>query len=132
MVRKSIILSVILLFSIVGCSQNEGVNFSENIVFVVEKRIGSEDSRDYEVINEIEDEESIQKMMNILKSAKWVTNVDFEMVREPDYKLNENFHVWLTPVDNVLEIINSDNGYYGRLPNNNSSQLFEIMTGGAL
>ena len=132
MMRKSIILSIILLFSMVGCSQNESVNFDGNTTFVVEKRIGDEDSHDYEIINEIEDEASIQKIINILAGAKWVTNVEFEMVRETDYQLNSDFHIWLTPKCNMLEIININNGYYVRLPNKQSSQLFEIMTGRAL
>lgn len=116
MMRKSIILSIILLFSIVGCSQNESVNFDENTTIVVEKRIGDEGSHNYEIINESEDEASIQKIINILAGAKWVTNVEFEMVRETDYKLNSDFHIWLTPKSNMLEIINIDNRYYVRLP----------------
>ncbi|MDQ0352998.1 hypothetical protein J2R98_002859 [Alkalibacillus filiformis] len=127
--KKHIIISIVLVLSIVGCSQKDIINFDKNSTLRVEERTGDELSSNYEVINKIEDEELIQEIIDIFQGIKWETNVDIEMTHEPDYKLNKNNHIWVTPKGNMLEIINRDNGYYVRLQEEASSELFEIMTG---
>lgn len=126
---KKIIFIFFLSLSIVGCSQDDVVNFDEKSIIVIEERVGDELSSDYQVIKEIDDVEVVQKVIDIFNDVRWKTNVEVDMAHAPDYKLNKNYHIWVTPKGNMLEIINTDNSYYVRLPEGTSSELFEILTG---
>lgn len=125
---KRIIFLIILLLIIAGCGQKDVVSFDENSKLVIERQVGSESSVDYEVINEIEDEKTVQKVNDIFKGIKWQTNVDVEMP-DPDYRLNRSYHIWITPKGDALEIVNTSNSNYGRLSESDTPRLFKIMTG---
>ncbi|MBC5637003.1 hypothetical protein H8S33_09310 [Ornithinibacillus sp. BX22] len=126
---KKLIFLIIILLSISGCSQKDVVNFNKNSTLVIEERVGDESSNDYVVINKIEDDKIVQKVMDIFKSARWETNIDVSLEHEPDYKLNYNYLIWITPKGKNLEIINRDISIYVKLPEEVSSELFELMTG---
>ncbi|MEN2465845.1 hypothetical protein [Ornithinibacillus sp. JPR2-1] len=127
---KKIILIIVLLIIVVGCSQQKNaVNFNKNSTLIVEERLGDEFSINYEVINQIQDKDIVQSIIDILRNVKWETNTDISMEHEPDYKLNEFYHIWVTPNGDKLEIINRDNSYYVSLSEQTSSDLFKIITG---
>jgi hypothetical protein len=126
---KRFILFIILLVSIVGCTQKDVVNFDKDDTLVIEERVGDELSTNYEVINEINDEELVQEVINIFNGAQWETNVEVNMPREPDYKINKNYHIWVTPKGNLMEVVITENSYYVRLSENQSSKLWTLMTG---
>lgn len=119
---------IIILLLTVGCSQKDVVSFDENSTLVIEKQVSSE-SVDYEVINEIKDKETVQKVIDLLKGVKWDKNIEVQMEREPDYKLDKTYHIWITPQGNTLELINTNNSYYIRLAQSDSSDLYKLMTG---
>lgn len=112
-----------------GCGQKDVLGFDENSAVVIEKRANNELSDDYEVIKEIEDKETVQKVIGILKGVKWQTNMDVDMEHEPDYKLNGHYHMWITPLGDRLEIIRVDDGGFGQLSKSDSAELFRLMTG---
>lgn len=122
---------LIILLLLVGCGQKDVVSFDDNSPLVIEKQVssGSELTGDYKVINEFEEKDTVQKVIDILKGVKWQTNVEVDMEREPDYKLNKNYHIWLTPQGDMLEIVNTNNSNYARLSESDSSALYKIMTG---
>ncbi|MHA6253058.1 hypothetical protein [Oceanobacillus sp. CAU 1775] len=125
---KKYILLMILLFFIVGCSQKDEVIFEGSSTLVVEKRFGNESSSSFEVINEISDKDTIQEIVEIFQEIKWETHTEYNMP-EPDYKLATDYHIWITPRGDRLEIININNSYYVRLSAKDSEELFELMTG---
>ncbi|MEN2467924.1 hypothetical protein [Ornithinibacillus sp. JPR2-1] len=125
---KKLVFFVVLFLGLVGCSQKDIVNFEENTTLIVEERVGDELTSDYVVINEIQDKDIIQNINKKFRSAKWDTNTDISMEHEPDYKLNDNCHIWITPEGNKLEIIIRNNNYYTLLSEEASSELLKIIT----
>ena len=124
--KKLIFIFVVLMLSIVGCSQKDVVDFDNNSKLTVEERVG--DTNDYEIIKVIEDEETVQKIIDIFKGVKWDTNTDREMATEPEFRLN-SYDIWVTPNGDRLEIMNRNNSYYVSLSVEDSETLYEIMTG---
>ncbi len=116
------------MVSIVGCNQKGVVNFDKNDTIVIEERVGDELSTNYDGINEIDDEALVQEVIDIFNGAQWETNVEVNMPREPDFKINKNYHIWVTPKRNMLEVVITENSYYVRLSENQSSKLWTIIT----
>ncbi|MGG0720152.1 hypothetical protein ABE096_21605 [Robertmurraya massiliosenegalensis] len=123
---KKFILLIILLLFIGGCGQKDVVNFNEDSTLVIESLVNS---ADYEVTNEIKDKETVQKVIDILKGAKWQKNVEVNMESEPDLKLNKIYHIWISPQENILEIIDTNNKNYGSFSKTDSSSLYKILIG---
>lgn len=126
---KRIILLISLLLLVVGCSQKDAINFEGTSTIVIEKRSVGGLSEDYDIVKTIEDKETVQEIVRLFEKVKWQTNVEFEMVRLADYKLNDNYHMWITPQGDGLEIINQENSNYARLSKSESKELFKITTG---
>lgn len=115
----------LLFILIVGCNQQNEENFDGASTLTVEESV--EDDGEFEVINEIRDEDTIQIIIEILNNASWETNVDKDRL-PPDYRLN-NYDISVSPQGNNLEIINRDNSNFARLSEEDSETLFEIITG---
>ena len=118
---------------LVGCS-NDLQNTEQSIV--VEKRIGDENN--YEDFREVTDNEQVQKLLEILQDANWI-DAEIEMNSHPDYRFALRFtnpdieakavlyELWITPYKDKVELIG---GYqYVKLGKNESTELFEIVTG---
>lgn len=128
-ILKRFIILFIPLLLLVGCGQEDVVNFDEDSTLVIEGLINSKSAADYELIDEINEKETVQKVVGIFIEAKWDKNIEVQMEREPDFKLNNSYHIWVTPHGDLLEVINTNNSYYTRLSKSDSSGLYKIMTG---
>lgn len=113
----------------VGCNQKDVVNFDETSTITIGERVSDESSDEYDVISKIEDEDEVQKIIDIFTDVNWDKNIDIDMDEGPGYKLNKDYEIWVTPENDALEIFNRNNGYYVKLPEDDSSVLFNIITG---
>jgi hypothetical protein len=50
------------------------------------------------------------------------------MASSPDFKINHNYLIWVTPQRNVLEVIIQGQNKYTKLAEKNSKILYEIIT----
>lgn len=109
----------------------EELNIAQSIF--VQKRVGSE--HNYEYLKEINDAEQIRKVNNILDSIKWEAK-KVNMVRPPDYKFIIKYThsnspimmLWISPNQDQIEIVISNESKYAQLDQATSSILFEILT----
>jgi hypothetical protein len=126
------------LIIITGCSN--GIEKEEQII-EVQKRVGNENK--YEDFRKITDPKQVLKVKEILNKTKW-ENEKVNMSRPPDYQFVFLFKnpdiiqekvvlhsVWISPNKDKLEIVQGDN-QYAQLTEENSANLFEIITGGKL
>jgi hypothetical protein len=50
------------------------------------------------------------------------------MASSPDFKINHNYLIWVTPQRNMLEVIIQGQNKYTKLSEKNSEILYEIIT----
>ncbi|WP_053073850.1 hypothetical protein [Bacillus sp. LL01] len=133
--RKLVILMFvsIALISLVGCnlkSDSKQVNETNIIVeeekLFIEKRVGTENQ--YEQFNEITDKEKVEKVLNIFREANW-ENAKVQMAHPPDFRINNKYLIWLTPQKDMLEVIIQGENKYTKLSKEDSTVLYEIITG---
>ncbi|MFC0472340.1 hypothetical protein ACFFHM_18050 [Halalkalibacter kiskunsagensis] len=137
--RFLFLMLVFLSLTVTACSNEPKVDVTsevetEDMKIVVQKRI--ENQNDYENFREITQKEQVQKVKEIINGAVW-ENAEVEMAEPPHYKFRfrnlspeeVSLHeVWISPKNDKLEIINRNKGYT-QLTKENSSLLFEILTG---
>ena len=125
---------LLLVLTIVGCSQR-GVG--NNSALTIYERI--DDTSFYVLMKERKDEGTIQDIINVLSNIEWESNRIKALNKEPNYQLiikesdseigNVEFDVWISSDGNSLEIINRNNDKYIQLSKEESSFLFNKMTG---
>ena len=125
---------LLLVLTIVGCSQR-GV--SNDSALTIYERI--DDSSFYVLKKERKDEGAIQDIINVLSNIEWESNRIKALNKEPNYQLiikendseigNVEFEIWISSDGNSLEIINRNNDKYIQLSKEESSFLFNKMTG---
>lgn len=130
---------VFLSLTVTACANESKVNVipeveDDDIKIVFQKRI--ENQNDYEYFREITQKEQVRKVKEIINDADW-ENAEVEMVEPPHYKFRfrnlspeetDRYEVWISPKNDKLEIYCRNNGYT-QLTKENSSLLFEILTG---
>ncbi|WP_163537273.1 hypothetical protein [Gracilibacillus sp. YIM 98692] len=122
---KKCMFIVFLILGVVGCNQQDVVDFNSDSTLTVKERVENND--DFQLINEVEDEDKVRMIIDIFNNVNWDTDTHRDMPL-PHYRLN-NYDIWVTPSGDMLEIINQSNDYYVRLSKENSEVLFEIITG---
>ncbi|QOY34648.1 hypothetical protein AWH56_018235 [Anaerobacillus isosaccharinicus] len=90
----------------------------------VQKRIG-EDNK-YELLREITNPEKVEKILLMLEKANWI-NAKVEMASPPNYKINNKYEIWLTPLNNMLEVVIPSQSKYIKLWGEEAAILFEII-----
>ncbi|SHG45082.1 hypothetical protein [Ornithinibacillus halophilus] len=114
------------LIVLIGCAQKYiDLDFDSGDILRVEARV--EDSFEYKLVKEIQDEEVVQSVIDIFNSERWTTNIDIDMADEPDFLLN-GYLIWISPKGNHLTILKNGVGYV-RLSEEYSSSLHEILVG---
>ncbi|MGE7929601.1 hypothetical protein [Lysinibacillus xylanilyticus] len=102
----------------------------------VQKRTGEENI--FEDYKEVNQKKQVEKAYGIVKNANW-ENKKVEMARYADYQFqfpfknsSENkiasYLLWITPNGENLEIV-TDTHKYVKLTNQDSADLYEILTG---
>lgn len=124
---KKAIYVMVLLFILVGCSQNETSDSADDLTFTVEKRI--EGSSNYETVKIIDNKKDLQRISAIFDEKDWTTNVNVDMARGPDYSLNALYDIWITPKGDNLEVNNRENSHFARFSEDESEALFQLITG---
>ncbi|MEK4092000.1 hypothetical protein [Viridibacillus sp. FSL H8-0110] len=124
-----------ILFVITGCSNGKE---DEGEYLEVQKRIGDENK--YEDFKEITDNKQVQKVKDIILNRDDWKNAKVDMVRPADYKFafqSKNpkssekavlYEIWISPNKDKLEVVRGVDQYV-RLNVENSTDLFEILTG---
>lgn len=132
--RKGVIILFLFvsIVSIVGCNKqlkDEEVKETTVIMevekLVIEKRIGTENQ--YEQVKEITDKEKIDKVLELLDKADW-ENAKFKKSLSPDFKINNNYFIWITPQRNMLEVGIQGQNKHTKLSEKNTKILYEIIT----
>lgn len=125
----------ILLFvlTLIGCSQR-GVG--NDAALTIYERI---DDSSFYLMKERKDEDAIQTIINVLSTIEWESNRIKALNKDPNYRLtlkesdseigNVEFEVWISSDGNSLEIINRHNDKYIQLSKEESSFLFNKITG---
>lgn len=141
-VKYLIIFIGIILIFIPGCSDpkdsKDTLENKEQII-IVQKRIGDEDK--YEEFKDITDKEQVQKVNEILVDINWINDETQKMhptdymfyfrFKNPNYKAKPIlYEIWIHPNEDKIELFTS--GKMVLLDKNQSSKLFEILTGGKL
>ncbi|MFC0561911.1 hypothetical protein [Halalkalibacter alkalisediminis] len=133
------LLLVFLSLTVTACSNEPKVDVTpevenKDMKIVVQKRI--ENQNDYENFREITQKVQVQKVKEIINGAVWET-AEVEMAEPPHYKFRFRdlspeeaglYEVWISPKNDKLEIVSRNKGYT-QLTKENSSLLFEILTG---
>ena len=102
----------------------------------VQKRTGEENI--FEEFREVNQRKQVEKAIDIVKNANW-ENKKVEMTRYADYQFqfpfknnSENkiasYLLWISINDENLEIV-TDSGRYVKLTEQDSANLYEILTG---
>jgi hypothetical protein len=123
------LLAILLVIS--GCS-NEMIGQK----ITVQKRTGEENI--FEDFNEINQENLVEEAVNIVRIANW-EHKKVEMSRYADYQFQFSFKnsrenkitsylLWVSPNGENLEIV-TDSDRYVKLTNQDSANLYEILTG---
>lgn len=79
-------------------------------------------------IEEITDKAKIDKVAEILGEAEW-EDAKMQMATPPDFKLDNQYYVWVGPGKDHLEIIMDGENKYTKLPKESSAELYELITG---
>ncbi|WP_230130182.1 hypothetical protein [Bacillus sp. CECT 9360] len=130
-------LITIFLIIVTGCSN--GIESEEQLI-EVQKRV--RDQNNFEDFKKVTDREQVLKVKEILNETDW-EDAKVSMSRPPDYQFVFQFKnpeieaksvlhkVWISPNKDKLEIVQGDN-QYAQLTKENSTILFEIITGDKL
>ncbi|MCM3711805.1 hypothetical protein [Sporosarcina luteola] len=124
---------LLLVLTIVGCSQ-QGVGNNSALTFY--ERI---DDTSFYLMKERKDEGAIQDIINFLSNIEWESNRIKALNKEPNYRLiikendseigNVEFDVWISSDGNALEIINRNTDKYIQLSKEESSFLYNKISG---
>lgn len=79
-------------------------------------------------IEEITDKAKIDKVAELLGEAEW-EDAKMQMATPPDFKLDNQYYVWVGPGKVHLEIIMDGENKYTKLPKESSAELYELITG---
>ncbi|RED59396.1 hypothetical protein [Cohnella lupini] len=140
---KVFIIFLSLLGLLTSCSSHSGINdkktgkvgsvHEQNLILHISKP----EDQSYKVYKKIEDNETVQTLMNVLQNVSW-ENAKISMSRGPDYKIKTinidrtisyepiTYAVWITPMKDLLEIIIEGQSKYGKLSKQESTIL--LMT----
>lgn len=91
----------------------------------IKKRIDTEN--EYENFHVVTDHEKIEKTESILQTIQ-VENMIVDHIYPPNFKINEQYYIWVTPQGDVLEVTNPDKNTYMKLSKEESDKLYEIIT----
>ncbi|RBP89902.1 hypothetical protein DFO70_1107 [Cytobacillus firmus] len=99
---KTLYIIILLLVSIVGCSNQEGeqVNIEFENKLIVEKHTGTECQ--YVQIKEITERETVDIVYKIFKNARWEGASDKSTY--PDFRINDNYAIWILLPDNRIKM----------------------------
>lgn len=123
---------------VVGCSNN--TIETSDVYIKVEKRMGVSD--DFELINEVEEEEEVQRVQEISKNAQW-ENMKPDKNNLPDYQFHivSNdpkvdikpvlYSLWIRSDRKKVELFRAENDYV-TLNEKDSAELFELLIGSKL
>lgn len=111
-IYKPLLLCIVLLFVITGCS------FSDEQKIVITKL----NKNQYEDFKEITDQKVVSSTYDTLKKADW-RKAKMDMVRKADYQFQFQFtdpkietkaatySIWISPKEGTLELIKEDSEY---------------------
>ncbi|QOR64928.1 hypothetical protein IM538_13850 [Cytobacillus suaedae] len=137
-----LLLLLSIFISLVGCTNqsNGGQDTETNHIgelkdsAVIEKedklvvRIRIGEDNEYEFYKEITDREKVEKVILILEKANW-KNAKVMMAHPPNYKINNKYDIWITPLKNMLEVVIPSQSQYTKLSETESAILYEMITG---
>ena len=130
-----IILFGIVSIFLVGCSNGTA---KEEQYITVQNHNGEENK--YDDINEITDNDQVQKVEEILSDSNWVKSI-VDMVRPADYRFIIAFknpkikavpiyyELWISPNMDKVELVLDTEHKYVQLDKSKSAELFKILTG---
>ncbi|MUT66992.1 hypothetical protein [Paenibacillus sp. NEAU-GSW1] len=132
--RKALITGFLLFLMIilVSCDQNKPAKQNLNL------HISKSDGQGFSIYKKIEDNETVNKIMDILQDVSW-ENAIVSMSRQPDYKILTvntdptvsyepvTYAFWLTPNKDSLEVIIEGQSQYGKVSRGNSKVLLSIL-----
>lgn len=132
-------LTVVVSMVLAGCSGEVRAVKDVWQTIEVQKRVGDEDSNNYEVLKVVSDMEQVNKVEKLLDDAAW-ENAEVSMVRRADYRFSFPnpeakvvlYELWVGPQKNIVELVINGEGRYVKLGINESAELFEILTGESL
>lgn len=130
-----IVLIVVFLVLIVGCSKNKGDEI------VVLKSAGA--SNKYEDFNVISNGKEVQKVKDILDNISWGKSkvsmdssphykIHFSYTNEEDKANGATYDLWISPNKDKVELVIEDKSKYVQLDKEKSAELFEIISGNKL
>ncbi len=124
--KRLLFIIILVLVSIVGCSnlEEEHVNIKSENKLIVEKHTGTEGQ--YEQIKEVTDREKIDIVLKIFKNAKWEDSSDKSTY--PDFRINDNYAIWVLSPDNRIRVRIEGLGKNTFLSEKDSKILFKIIT----
>jgi len=131
---------LLILNIVVACNQREAPYDQIPISTptpTLNLHINKPDGQGYAVYKKIEDDETVQTVLDILSNVSW-ENVKIEMTRRPDYKmLTANidravsyepitYAIWISPKKNI-EVLIEGQSKYGKVIEAESKKLLSIL-----
>ena len=134
-----VMLTVLVSMVLAGCSGEVSAVKDSGQTIEVQKRVGHEDSNNYEVLKVVSDIEQVKKGEKLLDNAAW-ENAEVSMVRRADYRFSFPnpeakvvlYELWVSPKKDIVELVIYGEGRYVKLGVKESAELFEILTGESL
>jgi len=124
-----------------ACNQIKSLpqlDINEHLYENINLHLSKPDGQRYTMYKEIQDIETVQKVMGILQSISW-ENVKGLISREPDYKISTfnidrnisyepvTYALWIPPINNNVELIIEGQSKYGKLSERESALLLSIF-----
>jgi len=131
---------LLILNIVVACNQKEAPYEQISIPTpapTLNLHISKPDGQGYEVYKKIEDDETVQTVLDILSNVSW-ENAKVEMSRQPDYKILTmnidravsyepvTYAIWISPKKNIQVIIEGQSKY-GKVIEADSKKLLLIL-----
>lgn len=123
--KRLLLIIILVLISIVGCSNLEGeqVHIKSENKLIVEKHTGTEGQ--YEKIMEVTDREKVDTVIKIFKNARWEDSNDKSTY--PDFRINDIYAIWVLSPDNRIRVRIEDLDKNTFLSEKDSNTLYKII-----
>lgn len=126
---RRLLLPIFIVLLLAGCQSENTMDFNEHsTLFIKEQTDDAEEVDDFKTLKVIEDTSEVDDFVKLFDGFDWETDKDVDFEHLPDYLLND-YGIWLSPEKNRLEIKNLENSDYALLSEEQSSELFYMLTG---
>lgn len=134
-------LLLLLLSTLIAC-ENKEANVEQATELAAEPilhlHISQRIDQNYKMLKKIEEPETVKNLLDILTNTPYI-DAKVTMSRHPDYKIkvvsvesavkdeSTVYWIWVIPDKNVVEVVIEDQHKYGKVPEENTKIILEIL-----